>query len=84
MPVDIDRNKELGFTENLDNCPLKEINPKLVASVASSEKAHRRLSQPLTPKTEANIRKAANLKHVLEHLRKAYLNLILKHHTAVS
>ena len=83
-PVDISRNEELGFTENLDDCPLKEINPKFVASVASSEEARRRLSQPLTPEKEAYIRKAANLEHVPEHLRKAYMNLILKHHTAVS
>ena len=83
-PVDIARKEELGFTESLDDCPLKEINPKFVASVASSEEARRRLSQPLTPEKEAYIRKAANLEHVPEHLRKAYLNLILKHHTAVS
>ena len=41
-------------------------------------------SQPLTLSKEAYIRKAANLEHVPENLRKAYLSLILKHHTAVS
>ena len=82
--VDIARNKELGFTENLDNCPLKEINPKFVTSVESSKEAQKRLSQPLTPEKEAYIRKAANLEHVPEHLRKAYINLRLKHHTAMS
>ena len=68
----------------MDDCLLKEISPKFIASVASSEEARRRLSQPLTPEKEAYIRKADYLEHVPERLQKAYLNLILKHHMAVS
>ena len=67
-PVDIARNEELGFTKNLDDCPLKEINPKFVASVASSQEAGRRLSQPLTPEKEAYIQNAAHLEHVPQHI----------------
>ena len=65
-------------TQTLDS------HPKFVTSVESSKEAQKRLSQPLTPEKEAYIRKAANLEHVPEHLRKAYINLRLKHHTAMS
>ena len=82
--VDISSNEKQGLTENLEDCSLKKISPKFVASIASSKEARKRLGQPLSPEKEAYIRKAANLEHVPEHLRKANLSLLLKHHTAVS
>ena len=70
-PVDISKNEELGVTSNLEDCSHKEIDPKFVVSVASSEEARKRSSQPLPLEKEANIRKAANLELFWEHLRKA-------------
>lgn len=42
------------------------------------------MNNPLTTEKEAYIWKAANLEHVPEKLRHLYLNMILKHHVAVS
>ena len=83
-PVDNAGNEEVGATGNLENCSLKEIDPKLVASVASCEEAQKRQTQPLSAEKEAYIRKAANLEQALEQLQKTYLNLIFRHRMAAS
>jgi hypothetical protein len=84
LDLDLERHESIGFIENLEGCEMREIDPKFISSIATQEELSRRAAQPLTPEKEAFIRKAANLEHVPAGLRQAYLEVLLKNHTAVS
>ena len=79
------RNEPIGRAENLQGCQAKEITDEYVSSVRRNvEEDLARTGEQLTEIKRKFIMENTDLSHVPEEWRPRYLELILKHHAAVS
>ena len=88
-PITLDRNKLIGFLENVTDWDIQEINPAYIQEMAEVHSLERKTrNEQLRPLTEAkqkfiedNLRCGPS---VPEDVKKQYLDLVLKHHAVVS
>ncbi len=80
--LELNRNDFVGSIENVQNCKTREINPAYLQSIAD-QRANARPRQILTAKKKQFIESTVKL-NVPEQFRHKYLNLLLKHHEAIS
>jgi hypothetical protein len=80
--LELQRNDFIGNIKNIENCKTKELNPAYLQAIAKKrENAHPK--QTLTAQKKQFIE--ANIKlHIPEQFQHKYLNLLLKHHEAIS
>ena len=84
-PLELFRNEPIGRAENLIDCHKQEISEEFVASVKVDVEAElQRSGEQLTEAKRKFIIENANLSHVPSELRQKYLDVILKHHAAIS
>jgi hypothetical protein len=83
-PTDLElhQNDFVGNIENIENCETREINPAYLQAIAE-QRANARPRQTLTAKKRQFIESNIKL-HVHEQFQQKYLNLVLKHHEAIS
>jgi hypothetical protein len=80
--LELQRNDFIGSIENIENCETRELNPTYLQAIAK-QRANTRPKQTLTAKKKQFIQ--TNIKmHVPEQFQHKYLNLLLKHHEAIS
>ncbi len=80
--LELNRNDFVGSIENIENCETREINPAYLQAIAE-QRANARPRQTLTAKKRQFIEFNVKL-HVPEQFQQKYLNLLLKHHEAIS
>jgi len=80
--LELNKNDFVGSIENVENCETREINPAYLQSIAE-QKANARPRQTLTAKKKQFIESTIKL-NVPEQFQTKYLNLLLKHHEAIS
>ena len=84
-PLELTRNEPIGHAENLKDCKTKEIMTKYIASVRHNvQEDLQKNGEQLTPEKEKFIRENANLSFVPEEFQQQYMDVILKHHAAIS
>ena len=84
-PLELYRNEPIGRAENLVDCHKQEISEEFVASVKVDVEAElQRSGEQLTEAKRRFIIENADLSHVPPELREKYLDVILKHHAAIS
>ena len=76
-PIMLERNKLIGYLENITDCDVKEINPTHIQEMAEVHSIERKAFD----QREENIRCGSS---VLEEIRKQYRDLVLEHHAVVS
>jgi hypothetical protein len=83
-PTDLElhRNDIVGNIENIENCETREINPTYLQAIAE-QRANARPRQTLTAKKRQFMESNVKL-HIPEQFQQKYLNLLLKHHEAIS
>jgi hypothetical protein len=83
-PTDLELHRKdfVGNIENIENCETREINPAYLQAIAE-QRANARPRQTLTAKMRHFIKSNVKL-HVPEQFQQKYLNLLLKHHEAIS
>ena len=77
----LERNEFVGFSENIEDCELRELNPAYVQSIASRKEVK---CTPPSAAKEKFIREKLNLENVPSEFRDQYLKTVLKYHEAVS
>ncbi len=80
--LELNRNDFVGSIENIENCETREINPAYLQAIAE-QRANARPRQTLTAKKRQLIESNIKL-HIPEQFQQKYLNLLLKHHEAIS
>jgi hypothetical protein len=80
--LELNRNDFVGNIENVENCETREINPAYLRSIPE-QRANARPRQTLTAKMRQFIESTVKL-NVPEQFQTKYLNLLLKHHEAIS
>ncbi len=80
--LELNRNDFVGSIENIENCETRQINPAYLQAIAE-QRANARPRQTLTAKKRQFIESNVKL-HVPKQFQQKYLNLLLKHHEAIS
>jgi hypothetical protein len=80
--LELNRNNFVGSIENIENRETREINPAYLQAIAE-QRANARPRQTLTAKKRHFIESNVKL-HVPEQFQQKYLNLLFKHHEAIS
>jgi hypothetical protein len=80
--LELNRNDFVGSIENVENCETREINPTYLRSIAE-QRANACPRQSLMAKKRQFIESTVKL-NVPEQFQHKYLNLLLKHHEAIS
>jgi len=83
-PVDLelDRNDFIGQVENVQDCETREINPAYLQAIAQQQHNHRP-PQKLTDSKRNFILETVRMQ-VPEQLHQQYLDVLLRHHEAIS
>jgi hypothetical protein len=80
--LELNRNDFVGSIDNVENCETREINPAYLQSIAE-QRANACPKQILTAKKRQFIESTVKL-NIPEQCQPKYLNLLLKHHEAIS
>jgi hypothetical protein len=80
--LELQRNDFISSIENIENCETRELNPAYLQAIAK-QRANTHPKQTLTAKKKQFIETNIKL-HVPEQFQHKYLNLLLKHHEAIS
>jgi transposase InsO family protein len=84
-PLELHRNEPIGRAENLDGCQTKEVSEEYVSSVRRDVEADlKKTGEQLTPEKRKFILENTNLSSIPERYRQQYMDVILKHHAAIS